>query len=91
NINFGSRITRTQYLYTLQGLRLDELYDWAQRMEERLSHLPQLQDVNTDLQLNAPVVQVQVDRDRAAALGVSVEQVRQALFSAFGSRQISTI
>jgi HAE1 family hydrophobic/amphiphilic exporter-1 len=91
NINFGARITRTQYLYTLQGLRLDELYDWAQRLEARLLELPQLQDVNTDMQLDAPVVQVQVDRDRAAALGVSVEQVRQALFSAFGSRQISTI
>ncbi|MBX9700655.1 MAG: efflux RND transporter permease subunit [Acetobacteraceae bacterium] len=91
NINFGSRPARTQYLYTLQGLRLDELYDWAPRLEERLLRLPQLQDVNTDLQLNAPVVQVQVDRDRATALGVSVEQVRQALFSAFGSRQISTI
>ncbi|MCB4820861.1 efflux RND transporter permease subunit [Roseicella aerolata] len=91
NINFGARITRTQYLYTLQGLRLEELYDWAQRMEDRLLHLPQLQDVNTDMQLDAPVVQVQVNRDRATALGVSVEQVRQALFSAFGSRQISTI
>jgi HAE1 family hydrophobic/amphiphilic exporter-1 len=91
NINFGARQTRTQYLYTLQGLRLEELYEWAQRLEERLARLPQLQDVNTDLQLDAPVVQVQVDRDRATALGVTVEQVRQALFSAFGSRQISTI
>ena len=91
NINFGARQSRTQYLYTLQGMRLEELYEWAQRLEERLSTLPRLQDVNTDLQLDAPVVQVQVDRDRAAALGVSVEQVRQALFSAFGSRQISTI
>jgi hydrophobic/amphiphilic exporter-1 (mainly G- bacteria), HAE1 family len=91
NINFGARPTRTLYLYTLQGLRLDELYDWAQRIEAQLLHLPQLQDVNTDLQLDAPVVQVNVDRDRASALGVSQDQVRQALYSAFGSRQISTI
>ena len=91
NINFGARQTRTQYVYTLQGLRLEELYDWAPRLEERLHKLPQLQDVNTDLQLDSPVVQVNVDRDRATALGVSVEQVRQALFSAFGARQISTI
>jgi HAE1 family hydrophobic/amphiphilic exporter-1 len=47
--------------------------------------------VNTDLQLDSPVVMVNVDRDRATALGVSIEQVRQALYSAFGSRQISTI
>ncbi len=91
NINFGARQTRTQFLYTMQGLRLEELYDWAPRLEQRLLGLPQLQDVNTDLQLDAPVVQVNVDRDRATTLGISVDQVRQALFSAFGSRQISTI
>ncbi|MBK1657405.1 efflux RND transporter permease subunit [Paracraurococcus ruber] len=91
NINFGARQTRTQYLYTLQGLKLEELYDWAPRLEERLQKLPQLQDVNTDLQLDAPVVQVNVNRDRATTLGVTVDQVRQALFSAFGARQISTI
>lgn len=91
NINFGARPSRTLYLYTMQGLRLDELYDWAQRMERKLLTLPQLQDVNTDLQLDSPVVQVNVNRDRAVALGVSQEQVRQSLYSAFGSRQISTI
>ncbi|TCZ57834.1 efflux RND transporter permease subunit [Roseicella aquatilis] len=91
NINFGARQTRTQYLYTLQGLRLDELYDWAPRLEQRLQTLSQLQDVNTDLQLDSPVVLVNVDRDRATTLGVTVDQVRQALFSAFGARQISTI
>ncbi|RYJ04413.1 MAG: efflux RND transporter permease subunit [Acetobacteraceae bacterium] len=91
NLNFGSRQTRTLYLYSLQGLRLDELYDWAQRMEERLVKIPVLQDVNTDLQIDSPVVQVNVNRDRATSLGVSVDAVRQALFSAFGARQISTL
>jgi len=91
NIRFGARASRTLYLYTLQGLRLDELYDWAQRIEDRLRRVPELQDVNTDLQLDSPVVQVTVDRDRAVLLGVSQDQVRQALYSAFGSRQISTI
>ncbi len=91
NISFGARQSRTLYLYTLQGLRLDELYDWAQRIEARLQRVPELQDVNTDLQLDSPVVQVTVDRDRAVLLGVSQDQVRQALYSAFGSRQISTI
>ncbi|MDN3565534.1 efflux RND transporter permease subunit [Paeniroseomonas aquatica] len=91
NLNFGSRQTRTLYLYSLQGLRLDELYDWAQRMEERLVRIPVLQDVNTDLQIDSPVVQVNVNRDRATSLGVSVDAVRQALFSAFGARQISTL
>src|SRR5690606_24202441 len=91
NISFGARQSRTLYQYTLQGLRADELYDWSQRMEAALRRLPGLQDVNTDLQLNAPIMSVNVDRDRAASLGVSVDQVRQALYSAFGARQISTI
>jgi HAE1 family hydrophobic/amphiphilic exporter-1 len=91
NLSFGARSSRTLYVYTMQGLRQEELYDWAGRMTDRLRGLPGLQDVSNDLQLNAPIVQVQVNRDRAAALGVSVEQVRQALYSAFGSRQISTI
>ncbi|EHM01033.1 RND transporter, HAE1 family [Acetobacteraceae bacterium AT-5844] len=91
NISFGARQSRTLYQYTLQGLRQDELYSWAQRMEDALRRLPELQDVNTDLQLHAPILSVNVDRDRAASLGVSVDQVRQALYSAFGARQISTI
>ncbi|MBO1073178.1 efflux RND transporter permease subunit [Roseomonas marmotae] len=91
NLNFGARQSRTLYQYTLQGLRADELYAWAERMSASLRGLPELQDVNTDLQLNAPILSVNVDRDRAASLGVSVDQVRQALYSAFGARQISTI
>ncbi|RVT99601.1 efflux RND transporter permease subunit [Rhodovarius crocodyli] len=91
NINFGARQSRTLYLYTLQGLRLDELYDWAPRLEQALSRVPELQDVNTDLQLDSPVVVVNVNRDRATAAGVSIDQVRQSLYYAFGARQISTI
>jgi HAE1 family hydrophobic/amphiphilic exporter-1 len=91
NLSFGARPSRTLYVYTLQGLRTDELYDWAGRMTEAMQRLPELQDVNNDLQLTSPTVTVTVDRDRAAALGVTVDQVRQALYSAFGSRQISTI
>ena len=91
NLNFGARQSRTLYLYTLQGLRIDELYDWAQRMEARLQRVPALQDVASDLQPDAPVVLVNVDRDRATSLGVSIDQVRQALYSAFGARQISTV
>jgi HAE1 family hydrophobic/amphiphilic exporter-1 len=91
NLSFGARQSRTLYVYTMQGLRQDELYDWAGRMTDRLRGLPGLQDVSNDLQLAAPIAQVQVNRDRASALGVTLEQVRQALYSAFGSRQISTI
>ena len=91
NLSFGARQARTLYIYTLQGLQTGPLYDFAERLAAQLRKLPQLQDVNTDLTMDAPVVSVQVDRDRAAALGVTVDQVRQALYSAFGDRQISTI
>jgi HAE1 family hydrophobic/amphiphilic exporter-1 len=91
NLNFGARASRTLYQYTLQGLRADELYAWSDRMTEAMRKVPELQDVNSDLQMAAPILSVNVDRDRAAALGVSVDQVRQVLYSAFGARQISTI
>ncbi len=91
NISFGGRSSRTLYLHTLQGLNTAELYTWSERIRQRLATLPELQDVNIDLQLNAPVLSVNIDRDRAASLGVSVDQVRSTLYSAFGARQISTI
>lgn len=91
NISFGGRSARTLYLHTLQGLNTAELYDWSGRILAKLRTLPELQDVNTDLQLNNPIVSVDVDRERAAALGISVDQVRSTLYSAFGARQISTI
>ncbi|UPG73900.1 efflux RND transporter permease subunit [Roseomonas gilardii subsp. gilardii] len=91
NLSFGARQARTLYIYTLQGLDPGTLYDFSENLAARLRRLPQLQDVNTDLTLDAPVVSVQVDRERAASLGVNIDQVRQALYSAFGARQISTI
>jgi len=91
NIRFGGRSSRTLYQHTLQGLNTAELYDWTERIVTKLRTLPELQDVNTDLQLNNPIVSVDVNRDRAASLGVTVDQVRSTLYSAFGARQISTI
>jgi HAE1 family hydrophobic/amphiphilic exporter-1 len=91
NISFGARQSRTLYLHTLQGLSTEELYAWTPRVVSALRALPELQDVNTDLSLNNPIVSVTVDRDRAASLGVGLDQVRRALYSTFGGRQVSTI
>jgi len=91
NLSFTARQARTQYIYTMQGLSSADLYESAERMATRLRRIPGLQDVNTDLQMDAPVVNVSVDRDRASTLGVTLDQVRQALYSAFGARQIATI
>src|SRR5439155_3496537 len=66
-------------------------YDNAAKLEARLKQIPILQDVTTDLQIKNPQVSVQIDRDRAAALGVTVQQIEQALYDAYGSSQVSTI
>jgi len=90
-IRIGGRPTKTQYQFTLQAADIGVLYENAAALESRLRAIPILQDVTSDLQIKNPQVQVQIDRDRAAALGVSVERIEQALYNAYGSRQVSTI
>ncbi|HWA40568.1 MAG TPA: efflux RND transporter permease subunit, partial [Gemmatimonadales bacterium] len=91
-INIGGRSSKSQYQYTLQGgTDLDELYAAAQRLEARLREIPELKDVTTDLQIRNPQVSVEIDRDRASAVGISAQQVEQALYNAYGGRQVSTI
>ena len=84
-------MTKSQYQYTLQDPDTAELYASAQQLEARLQKLPDLQDVTSDLQLKNPQVRVQIDRDQASALGITAQQVEDALNSAYGARQISTI
>ena len=90
-IRIGGRFTKSQYQYTLQGPDTEDLFRFAPIMEERLRGLPLLQDVSTDLLIKNPEVRVLLDRDRASALGVTAEQVEDALYTAYGSRQVSTI
>ncbi len=90
-IRIGGSLTKSQYQYALQTPNLAELYDSAPKLEAALRTLPQLQDVTSDLQIKNPQLTVQVDRDKAYALGVTPGQVTDALYSAYGTRQISTI
>jgi HAE1 family hydrophobic/amphiphilic exporter-1 len=90
-IRIGGTLTKSLYQFTLQGPETDELYRVAPQLEQRLRALPGLQDVTTDLQIRNPELDVEVDRDRAVALGVTAQQVEDALFTAFGTRQVSTI
>jgi len=84
-------ITKSQFQFTMMDADLDELYHWAPIMEERIRAIPGFQDVNTDLQIRNPQVNVEIDREKASALGVTAQQVEGALYDAFGSRQVSTI
>ncbi len=90
-INVGGRISKSQYQYSLQGPDLQALYDGSNELLDKLKDAPQLQDVTSDLQISNPQVYVQIDRDRAAALGVTVQAIEEALYDAYGSRQVSTI
>jgi len=90
-IRIGGHLTKSQYQYTLQSPDIDALYEHSVELETRMRQLPGLQDVTSDLLVKNPQVNVRIDRDKAAALGVSVQQVEDALYDAYGARQISTI
>jgi hydrophobic/amphiphilic exporter-1 (mainly G- bacteria), HAE1 family len=90
-IRIGGQLTKSLYQLTLQGPDTDELYRRAAELEVKLRGVASLQDVTSDLQIQNPQLDVTLDRDRALALGVSAQQVEDALFSAFGNRWISTI
>jgi hydrophobe/amphiphile efflux-1 (HAE1) family protein len=90
-IRIGGKVTKSEYQYTLQDTDTDELYRWAPILEAKLKSLPDFVDVASDLQITNPTVRVDIDRDRASSLGVTAEQVEDALYSAFSSRQVSTI
>jgi HAE1 family hydrophobic/amphiphilic exporter-1 len=90
-INVGGQATRALYQYTLQGADTEELYRHAADMEARLRRIPGLRDVNSTLELSSPEVRVEIDQEKAAALGLTNAQIEGALFNAYGSRQVSTI
>ena len=90
-IRIGGMMSRSLYQYTLQSPDTQELYKFAPIMLEKIKALPGLVDVTTDLELRNPQVTVQIDRDKAAILGLTAEQIEDGLYTAYGTRQISTI
>jgi HAE1 family hydrophobic/amphiphilic exporter-1 len=91
NLNIGIRSPRSFYQYTLQSGDLDQLYGFAPLVEAQMRRLPVLEDVGSDLQIKSPQAVVNVDRDKAAVLGLTAEQIRNTLYSSFGTRQVATI
>jgi hydrophobic/amphiphilic exporter-1 (mainly G- bacteria), HAE1 family len=90
-IRIGGQLTKSQYQFTLQSPDTGELYRTAAELENKMKALPKLQDVTSDLQINNPQVNIDIDRDKASALGVTAQQIEDALYYAYGSRQVSTI
>ncbi len=94
-IRIGGNLTKSQYQFTLQSPDTKELYDAAPKLLAKLQTDPELhrltQDATSDLYITNPQVNVNIDRDKASALGVSASQIEDALYTAYGQRQVSTI
>ena len=87
----GQQGARSIYQFTLQDTDTAVLYKSAPLLEDRIKEIPGVTDVNSDLRLNNPQIQVDLDRDRISSLGLTVNQVQSALYNAYGTRQISQI
>ena len=91
SLRIGGFGGRSQYVFTLQGQNLDELYRSSTAFDAVMKQIPGLTDVNIDLQIASPQVMLDIDRDRASTMGVTANQVESALFNAYGTRQVSSI
>jgi hydrophobic/amphiphilic exporter-1 (mainly G- bacteria), HAE1 family len=91
NINLGGKLAKSQYQYTLQSNDTATLYRLAPELRDKISKINGLLDVTTDLYVTNPQVTIDIDREKAAVYGVTVDQVRQELYNAFGVRQVATI
>jgi len=91
SLNIGGGFGRSTYQMTIQASSTSELADAAPLLEKKMREMPMLQDVNSNLQINTPQLNVEIDRKQAAAHNVTIAQIQTALGDAFGSRQVSTI
>jgi multidrug efflux pump len=91
DIRVGGRASNAQYQFTLQGTTLEELNEWAPKIAAELQRDPSLTDVNSDQQNKGLESDLVIDRDAAAQLGITVSQIDNTLYDAFGQRQVSTI
>ena len=90
-VEAGGRASRAQFQYTLVDYEADQLYAWAPRVQAALQALPQLRDVNSDMEMSVPGLDLALDRDRAASLGIATDALDNTLYDALGQRQIATV
>jgi multidrug efflux pump len=89
DLTVETRVSRTQFQYSLEDSHAEELATWAPRFVKKLQELPQIRDVASDQQLDGRQVQVVIDRDTASRLGVTAQLIDNTLYDAFGQRQVS--
>jgi hydrophobe/amphiphile efflux-1 (HAE1) family protein len=90
DVRIGGRASRTQYQYTLQDANLSELLLWSPKMVDKLRTVPLLRDVNSDQQTSGLLLNLEIDRDTAARLGITPAVIDETLYDAFGQRQVVT-
>ena len=91
DITVGGRISSSQYQYTLSSENLNDLLEWAPRVEAAMTQLPELRDIASDQQTRGLQASLVIDRDTASRLGISPQAIDNTLYDAFGQRQVSTI
>ena len=91
DITIDSRVSRTQFQYTLEDPNVDELHEWSPKLLDRLSHLPELADVASDQQALGLQAHLEIDRETASRLGITPALIDQTLYDSYGQRQISTM
>ncbi|BAY60838.1 acriflavin resistance protein [Calothrix brevissima NIES-22] len=91
SIRLGGQQTKALYQFGLSSPNLQELYQYAPALEAKMRQMPELQDVNSDLQIKNPQINVQFNREQAATYGLTANQIETTLNNAYGTRQVSTI
>ena len=91
NLQLGGKQSKSRYQYVMQSVSADALNEWSNKLQQKMRADPAFRDVTSDSQLRGLQVNVNFDRDKAGALGISTQDIRSALYNAFGDRQISTI
>jgi HAE1 family hydrophobic/amphiphilic exporter-1 len=91
NLRIGGRISKSQFQYVMKSVEPSQLYEYSGKLMAQMRADPIFRDVTSDAQLKGLQAQLKIDRDKAEALGVNIQDIRSALYSAFGDRQVSTI
>ena len=91
NLQLGGKATKSRYQFILQSVGFEGVNEWTNKVVDKMRNEPIFRDVTTDSQLKGLQAQIEIDRDKAASVGVSMADIRTALYSAYGERQVSTI
>jgi len=91
NLRIGGRVSKSQFQYVMRSVEPDRLLEYAEKLMAQMRPDPMFRDVTSDAQLKGLEARLSIDREKAEALGVNIQDIRSALYSAFGDRQVSTI